>query len=392
MAPPPATPTPHRFLVPRRSQQVQAKNDETPKAFQFQASGLQQSQFQATPKFSLHSTPRPLGPGVSSTPAAPATISRQRNNDPINDIIDSSPPPLARASINNDGHYHRQQSYEPIEVNDIDLVLESSPIQVADREGDSDDGLEIRLPKRRRLSVSSFGPPTEEEEELQDGNVQGFDMEIDSSLPNATPSPDDAYASATDSNADDIEDADAESSFHSTEEISGAQQPTFHRAPRFKSTVEPPEGWPSLSSHRAEPLPDAFSPHHRKGSKYIPGGLATSLRDWLIDVEAGSGSGAGTAGRSDEEWIARIRVDEVRGGSNDGITLVTGLQLAHDGQPDTSTSSLRIMLAGPGRLVGLARRNEVRPGDVVGVARPTWEVVLQNLGRWAVACDWTVFR
>ena len=50
----------------------------------------------------------------------------------------------------------------------------------------------------------------------------------------------------------------------------------------------------------------------------------------------------------------------------------------------------KALLAGPGRLLGLARRNEVVPGTVVGIARPTWEVELVNLGLWTVACDWVV--
>ncbi|KAI0601557.1 hypothetical protein F4775DRAFT_540421 [Biscogniauxia sp. FL1348] len=388
--PPPATPTPHRFLVPRRSQQ--AKHDETPKAFQSQTSGLPQSQFQATPKFSLHSTPRAPGSGVSSTPAPSATISRQRNADPINDI-DSSPPPLARASAQRDPQYQQQRSYEPIEIeiDDPDLVLESSPVRATSRGSDSDGSLETRLPKRRRLSVSSFGPATEDDEGMLDGDAQGIDMEIESSLPDASPGPGDVYAATASSDLDDIGDAGSESSFPSIEEVSGAQQPTFHRAPRFKAAAESPEGWSSLSAHRSEPLPDVFSPHNRKGPQYTPGGLAASLRDWLIEVEAGSGSGSGTSGR-DEDWIARIHVDEVRSGINNGMTLVAGRQVMNDGQPDPNAAGFRILLTGPGRLVGLAKRHEVRPGEVVGVARPTWEVVLQDLGRWAVACDWAVIR
>ncbi|KAI5927368.1 hypothetical protein F4810DRAFT_650628, partial [Camillea tinctor] len=381
--PPPATPTPHRFLVPRRSQQV--KNDETPKAFQFQtSSGLQQSQFQATPRFSLHSTPRAPGSGVSSsTPAPSATVSRQRNADPINDI-DSSPPPLARVSARSETQYQRQQqpqrrSYESFEIDDLDVVLESSPIRPTGSQNASDDGLETRLPKRRRLSLSSFGPGTEDDEDMPDGDA----IEIESSLPDASPDPDEVYAATTSSTADDIEDAHAQPVFPSVEEIASAQQPTFLRAPRFVTAADAPQAGPSLSAHGSEPRPDVFSPHNRKGHRYVPGGLAASLRDWLVD--AGSGSA-----RDAEEWIARIRVDEVRSGVGDGMTLVAGRQVVGGGQPDASAASFRVLLAGPGRLTGLARRHEVRPGEVVGVARPTWDVVLRDMGRWAVAYDWAV--
>jgi hypothetical protein len=57
-----------------------------------------------------------------------------------------------------------------------------------------------------------------------------------------------------------------------------------------------------------------------------------------------------------------------------------------------STNTLRIILAGPGRLSGLGVGNDVRPGVILGIARPTWEVLLEGLGRWGVACDWVVLR
>ena len=171
---------------------------------------------------------------------------------------------------------------------------------------------------------------------------------------------------------------------------SAQQQPTFQPVPRFKPPELPEPG------HR-EPLPDAFSPR-RKGTKYVPGGLASELRDWLMNIETVTGS------KREDDWAARLRVDEVRTASN--MMLVRGSQQQRQmdaGDNDNGVSggsglfiskngdvSSRVILAGEGRLHGLARKSEVPVGCVVGIARPVWEVDLGSEGQWVVACDWGV--
>lgn len=388
MAPPPATPTPHRFLVPKRSQPRQ----ETPKALQ---SGGQQ--FQVTPRFSLHSTPRGPGGGGPSHPSsslrtpAPGSAGAgvffrptPRNTDPINDIISSSPP-FAEQSAGEGSNRH-----DPIEIeadvhvdSDVDAVPESSPVRESSDYGRSNDGEEEeedsdvggRSPKRRRISISSsFGigdeGPSQHDPEgsLEDHTMHDGDATIfQSSLPDYEPA--------------NNEDMDATTPLASR---LSAQQPTFQKAPRFKP-IEMPEG-----SGRSEPLPDAFSPH-RKGAKYVPGGLAAEVRDWFVDVWAGTN--AGGARRGGEEWLAMIQVDEVRAAP--GMTLVTGRHVQDDdpaNDADPGLRSMRIMLAGSPRLSGLAKREDVRVGSVLGVGRPTWEVALADQGRWAVVCEWAVLR
>jgi hypothetical protein len=382
------TPTPHRFLVPKRSQPRQ----ETPKALQ---SGGQQ--FQATPRFSLHSTPRgsggggaPSHPSSSLRTPAPASTGAgvffrptPRNTDPINDIISSSPP-FAEQRPGEGSHQH-----DPLEIDadshsvdsDVDAIPESSPVQESSDHGRSNDGeeedanLEGRSPKRRRISISSdfgFGDeaPSQDnpEERLEDHTMHDdAAVVIQSSLPDYEPA----------------NDEDMDSGSLLTSRLS-AQQPTFQKAPRFKP-VELPEG-----SGRSEPLPDAFSPH-RKGAKYVPGGLAAEVRDWFVDVWAGTNAGA--ARRGGEEWLAMIQVDEVRAAP--GMTLVTGRHVQDDdpsNDADPSLRSMRIMLAGSPRLSGLAKREDVKVGTVVGVGRPTWEVSLEDQGRWAVVCEWAILR
>ncbi|KAI0143854.1 hypothetical protein F4776DRAFT_442513 [Hypoxylon sp. NC0597] len=398
---PPATPTPHRFLVPKRSQ----PKNETPNAFQ---SGGQQ--FHATPRFSLHSTPRGPPGGVvglsqrpSSSIATPAPSRTAtgtgagafyrptpRNTDPINDTISSSPP---FAELRPSGVVSNQ--HDPIEAfdvdTDVDAVPESSPARGDpndhDKSSEDEKDLGHRSPKRRRISISSdFGiddhqwlqyehGSTEEDLVMPDG------MDIQSSLP-------DVYEPA---DGEIKEESDATLSPLQHRPSVSAQQPTFQKAPRFKP-VEVPEG-----SHRGDPLPDAFSPH-RKGAKYVPGGLASEVRDWFVDVWAGaSAAGAGTAKR-DGEWIARILVEEVR--CAPGMALVTGRHIKHEdedndlppGGEGSHTRSTRIVLAGSPRIIGLEKKQEVRPGVVVGVGRPTWEISLPGQGRWNVVCEWMILR
>ncbi|KAI1425694.1 hypothetical protein F5Y12DRAFT_784473 [Xylaria sp. FL1777] len=405
--PPPATPTPHRFLVPRRSQ----PRGETPKPA-FQPSS---QQFQATPRFSLHSTPRNRPPPPSLTPFRHRGTGRDV-------VIDSSPPPLRGAdgvdydNYHNDRHGGGDDGYErgrvvyeqDSVVDEDEAVQESSPIAV-ESDSNGHDGNGERRAKRRRISISPPGGGIEESSSLPDIECE-LDIEMqDTVLGIESP----VLEPATSENdagldlpviQDDIENAGKNIS-NPERYVSKAQQPTFQKAPRFKP-AELPEGAPL-----PEPLPDAFSPR-RKGAKYIPGGLAAELRDWLVDVEAGVGSGS--AARSnpeyDGEWVARIHVDDFSGtnGGPRGMTLVRGRQVLSSKTNASSASQFpsegdevaeflgnntyRLILAGPGRLSGLGVGSNVRPGVLLGIARPTWEVVIDGLGRWGVACDWVVLR
>ncbi|GAP89498.1 hypothetical protein SAMD00023353_3800130 [Rosellinia necatrix] len=422
MAPPPATPTPHRFLVPKRSQ----PHSETPKPAltpkpAFQPSG---QQFQATPRFSLHSTPRPA-PSSSLTPFRHRGTGRDV-------MIDSSPPPPpGTCHVDSDGdsrgghdghdanHHMRvgkkfdqlSTDYEHDSVIDEqDEVQESSPAR-GGHHGEHYSGNEGGRVKRRRISASpSIEEPSSLPEIEYNLDIEMGDpvLDTESSSPESSALEND-MDSDKETPEDDTEISRGEPPRYQEKKSPKAHQPTFHKAPRFKPP-EIPEGAP-----HPEPLPDAFSPR-RRGTTYLPGGLAAELRDWLVDVEAGIHSGPaigpaiGPSVKRDEEWVARIRVDSLHGenGSARGMTLVLGRQLlgkggrtGGDGHPEgedggtaevLGPNTIRLILAGPGRLSGLGVGNEVRPGALLGIARPTWEVPLDGLGRWGVACDWVVLH
>ncbi|KAI1806100.1 hypothetical protein F4811DRAFT_551293 [Daldinia bambusicola] len=449
MAPPPATPTPRRFLVPRRSQ----PRNETPQASQ--SGGGQQ--FRATPRFSLYSTPR--GPGVRgessslrlpssiATPApAPASASASgntgagtyyrptpRTTGPISDAIDSSPPFADEQQLGKEGGSNYHDPIETFDVDtDVDAVPESSPVRelnnAYDESSDGGEDIKVRSPKRRRISISSalssntHVSAQREDNYDSDNNDDYYDSDYDHGNNNVN-----NKIKIEDEDEDEDEDTIMLDSHDPSSPLShgggtpeptlprpstSAQQPVFHKAPRFKP-VDLLESGPLHGA--ADPLPDAFSPHRsRRGAKYVPGGLAASVRDWFVDVWAGSattttgGGGARRDGQGQGEggWIARILVDGVRGSA--GMTLVTGRRVLgeEEGGLDTieekekegresdgsGRNNARVVLAGSQKVVGLEKGLEVRPGSVVGVGRPSWEVMVPEQGRWGVVCEWAVLR
>ncbi|KAI1270455.1 hypothetical protein F5Y18DRAFT_13664 [Xylariaceae sp. FL1019] len=422
MAPPPATPAPHRFLVPKRSQ----PRTETPKpkANAFQPSGSGQ-QFQATPRFSLHSTPRAT---PSSTPGPSAF--RNRAAERV-DILDSSPPDDLHEDHDigevDDERYRRFElpvTRAKDEVPDDEVVEESSPL--GGNESLSDEWQEREV-KRRRISLSSSmpgSPRSDIRRMLDESDVMMHDQEytdhaldIESSFPISEvvlPSGEVSDSASIKRDMMEIGSPSSSPNQGSTPQKQPAApnmntnttQPTFRKAPRFK-LPEHPEG------PAPEPLPDAFSPR-RKGAKYIPGGLAAELRDWLVDVEAGTNSaslsnltGRGIGEKEKGEWTARLRVLDV--GIKQRATLVVGrVVLGRGGDGDDGGdrgdkgeikeeeererlgTEARIILAGPGKLSGIQAPSLVRKGCLVGVKRPMWEVSLHGLGRWGVVVNWAV--
>jgi hypothetical protein len=166
----------------------------------------------------------------------------------------------------------------------------------------------------------------------------------------------------------------------STPQAPPATQP-FLKPPRFKSS-DPAE------QTQTDPLPEQFSPH-RRGQKYVPGGLAAEVRDWLVNLESAI---LGTsAQRVNDDWVVRIEVDEVRGGGRAGMTLVRGRQINGDGKVEVVNGFgvVRVILAGEGAGSALLRGGTVQVGKMVGIRGPVWEVLLEG-EKWGVGVDWKV--
>lgn len=131
-------------------------------------------------------------------------------------------------------------------------------------------------------------------------------------------------------------------------------------------------------------MPDTFSPH-RRGQKFVPGGMADVVRGWVMDV--GSSAGQGRAGRvvgrarGDAEFVLNVQVGDVT--LADGLTLLRGLSANRS----DLLQEKRLVLAGKARGGNVER---VRRGDMVGVRAPSWEIEVKGT-TWSVGVDWGAF-
>ncbi|WYZ41767.1 hypothetical protein EsH8_V_000662 [Colletotrichum jinshuiense] len=372
---PPSTPTPRRFLLSKRPPASQQQTPGSgPPAF------ASSQRFQATPRFAPPSSAqRP-----PSTPVFPGTLRPSRHRDPIHDALDSSPtdaPVLATRSAIGNGTQRQNERIEIDSDNASDSQEEDETTQLppnafrvndsieiaSEPPSDFQNGIEERTPKRRRISISpalSWHDDAQEETMigLQEEDTMLEDDE-DEELPDAKEeTPVDLDASQMD---DDI------GPRNRNEGDVTKNQPTFHRAPRFKVS--------EAEAARQEGLPDAFSPQ-RRGAKYVAGGLAAELQTWLAEVKGWSG------GDRPADLVMTIVIDEVRPGSR--MYLVRGRRIVGDDDVREEIAA-RLMLAGEGRLTGLGQKAPVVVGSSIAISQPAWEIVLEGT-RWIVACEWAV--
>lgn len=236
------------------------------------------------------------------------------------------------------------------------------------------DGRDFERPtKRRRVSLSPVVDATPEEEEpyepmaLDDAptEIDGFELS-------------DEYQKPLSSPRRSAEPKDTPSPIEPS-----TRQPTFLAAPRFK-TSEAVE-----TKNDRLLLPEAFSPQ-RRGAKYVTGGLAAEVRDWLVQVK-----GATEYDRPTGESLKFI-VDQVSHCPQGEMCLISGNESQSRQQSETTREQdgtgagqpARVILAGDGRISGLGHRTVVAQGLVVSMYQPIWDIDLKDMGRFAVACDW----
>ncbi|KAF2787579.1 hypothetical protein K505DRAFT_411351 [Melanomma pulvis-pyrius CBS 109.77] len=154
----------------------------------------------------------------------------------------------------------------------------------------------------------------------------------------------------------------------------------------------------------SNPLPETFSPS-RKGQKYVPDGLASTLQSWIVEA-ANTGYAAQTRdtviwGREKEDGVKmRVRVTDIRSGGRERgaegeVECYPGGFVLASGDAETRTSSItgdavamRVMLAGQGGARG-AGGVRVRVGNVLGIRAPMWDVEVGG-ETWIVGVDWVV--
>ncbi|KAH8592747.1 hypothetical protein B0O99DRAFT_653680 [Bisporella sp. PMI_857] len=317
--PPPVTPSPHRFVI--KKQQPAGK----PQLVQSQPPASSNTQqFIATPRFNFSSTPRPtLSQNLpTSTPSATRYLTPARPQIKHEEIIDNSSDGLEDIRDSIKGEAQKEDTSYLFEDVEDDYRIEEP------------------VPKRRRISSSS---------------VADDDVVEKSTLPELHTSPPQILSSPP-----------------------AIRQPVSSKASRFvvptpapQSTLQdsqtiflkPPRFRPPETAERSppqDPLPDQFSPH-RRGHKYIPGGLAAEVRDWLMNVE--STVSANAAQKKDDPWLVKFVIEEVSGSSRSGMTMVKGIQSG--GKP-----ILKVLLAGEGEGTGLQKGAKLEIGKIVGIKGP----------------------
>lgn len=311
-------------------------------------------QFKTTPRFNFSSTPRPTPSQnlPSSTPAATRYFTPARPVPEQDEIIDH---------VSEDLQQSIEADYPRFESTAADL---------------GDDGKLVEHDaKRRRLSSSPM---------LLDEVLQPMDEDPkQDSFPEPLSSPPPIMSSPV------------------------TRRPTATNAPRFLISTPAPQPTPQLTRNtflkpprfrppehsepaqsQAEPLPDQFSPH-RRGQKYLAGGLAAEVRDWLMSIESLVPPNPTTTTR--DEWTVKLLVDEISGGGRAGMTTVRGRQVYSGniaGMVDT-LAVLRVVLAGEGQGTGLQKGSRLEVGMTIGIKAPIWEVFIEEV-KMGVGVNWKV--
>ncbi|MCJ1264106.1 hypothetical protein MMC22_003977 [Lobaria immixta] len=167
--------------------------------------------------------------------------------------------------------------------------------------------------------------------------------------------------------------------------------PPSHSLPKFllPTTPSPPPA----------ALPNALSSPQRRISKFVPGGLAATMRDLVVETAVQQQQVRGSRNPSGTGMVAglefRVRVREVRPqrGVGTGMVLVRE-QVDVDGEEEEEGEGNGWVLIGPGTGAGggvAVSGGNVKNGDVVGVKRPVWEMKIAG-ELWSVGVDWAVLR
>ncbi|USP78841.1 hypothetical protein yc1106_06115 [Curvularia clavata] len=168
---------------------------------------------------------------------------------------------------------------------------------------------------------------------------------------------------------------------------------------------------PTSPPKTSRPPPEIFSPS-RKHAKYLPGGLASTVSNWIIET-ASTGFAAqertsGPAGGRETDHGVKIQLKITclsRGGAHErnaqelecyaGGMLFAKSEIQpamHDVSGASSfanpNNDKNVLLAGQGGSRG-SRGVRVKVGTVIGVRAPTWEIDVGK-EKWLVAVDWVI--
>ncbi|KAL1310523.1 hypothetical protein AAFC00_000807 [Neodothiora populina] len=153
---------------------------------------------------------------------------------------------------------------------------------------------------------------------------------------------------------------------------------TLSRPAFLKPSLPKPE-----VSSASEPLPEAFSPH-RRGQRYIPGGMAGELSKWVIEIgQAASLSSRDPGQFQGNQFVRTVNIQSISGASrglDGGPIFVEGV--------DGNRLSIKGMLIQG----GMNTKVQLQPGDTIGIKTPTWDILTDLNETWAVCVDWRIIN
>ncbi|KAL9113039.1 MAG: hypothetical protein Q9187_007671, partial [Circinaria calcarea] len=348
------TPSPHRFITktPSHSQLTKPTSLRTQ-----QTISQSPRQFAPTPKFAPRRFAEDPEPPDASTSPLPSRLARSTfqalgRGEEIDEFSSS---PTAKLSIQ--------------EGNGVSHSIKPSVEDIGERQDQDNDGLTTeasRLRKRRRESTYSSKYET---------------IHISSS-----PSPSSPLSATSAHSLEDSKEDEADLPPHPTLLPPNHQTPHSRFCFSKQQTPQDPASQvptrpsflipaPPIAPPEITPLPEAFSPHRRGGVKYIPGGLASTVREWILELPTKSAaSNDGTI-----EGGIRTDVRDVKVGQ--GLTMVRGTEVG--------SKEEKWLLLGRGKGEG-----EVRRGGKVGIKKPVWDVNIESGDgegeRWKVGIDWSI--
>nr|POF01122.1 hypothetical protein CFP56_21070 [Quercus suber] len=393
-------PSPHRFLAKRATGRSSPPDEARPRPRPpahhppaQQTRGLPGSststpgpgiadQFAATPRFAFnHGRPRTQAPvtttdgngdGAGAQPSALPQVLRGRRAE---DVEVSSPPSPGSPRIPGD----RGQDDDDDDDDDDDEMLEILPTteNVGNQSLDETIAEHHVLPfSPKRRKIQHFQPSAPEIPPTPT-TIPSFHR------PPPPPSPPLAVPhlppSATKPRFIPSRASSPPPSLSSLSPATAHHPPTFLRPP--PATTAPASG----SAHPAAPLPETFSPH-RRGHKFVPGGLALTLQTWVLETgqaalqsrRARAALSSSSALRAGADFVLTARVEEIfgdDGGRGEGFAV-------------TARAEGRNLLFAP---TGAgAAESGLEVGCMVGVRAPVWEVRGGDGTSWTVAADWRV--
>ena len=108
----------------------------------------------------------------------------------------------------------------------------------------------------------------------------------------------------------------------------------------------------------------------------MPGGIAGTVRDWLVDIASTSASR--------QQWAQEIKLGDVKPGRR--TVLAEEEEVDGEDRKELKEEERKKWV-----LVAEGRGRELANGDVAGVKKPLWDVDVQG-EKWWVGVEWGVLK